>query len=119
MRGTSSREDAASWVLRLDNKKEDFSKAGAHFITRFTKYRGKNLLLDYEWKFEPAGNDINLSFSLASREEVFLQWVRDDLTKCEDIAREMGISKGQASKIATRLIAAGLMRKRGREYEAI
>ena len=32
MRGTSSREDAASWVIRLDSKKDDFETLGeVHF----------------------------------------------------------------------------------------
>ena len=53
MRGTSSREDAASWVIRLDSKKDDFETLGAKFISRFTKYRGKEMVLDYEWTFEP------------------------------------------------------------------
>jgi putative DNA primase/helicase len=119
MRGTSSREDAASWVLRLDNKKEDFDQPGAHFISRFTKYRGYSRVLDYEWKFEPVGETINVTYDHAGRGEVFLQWVRDGLTRCEDIAKEMGISKGWASKIAAQLLKAGLLRKKGRDYELV
>jgi hypothetical protein len=53
MRGTSSREDATSWGIRLDNKKEDFATLGANFISRFTKYRGTKMVLDYEWTFKP------------------------------------------------------------------
>jgi AAA domain len=119
MRGTSSREDAASWVLRLDNKKEDFNQVGANFISRFTKYRGRSRVLDYEWHFDQVGESIKVTYALANREEVFLQWVRDGLTRCEDIAKEMGISKGRASQIATQLIKAGLLRKKGREYELV
>jgi hypothetical protein len=119
MRGTSSREDAASWVLRLDNKKDDFTQPGANFISRFTKHRGQNKLLDYEWWFEPAGEQIELRYGLAGREEVFLQWVKDGLTRCEDIAREMGISKGWASKIATKLEKDGKLRKKGRDYVVV
>jgi len=73
MRGTSSREDAASWVLRLDNKKDDFDQPGANFISRFTKYRGKSRVLDYEWHFNQVGQSITVSYNLASREEIFLQ----------------------------------------------
>jgi hypothetical protein len=57
MRGTSSREDAASWVMRLDSKKDDFETLGANFISRFTKYRGKWHLFDYEWTFGPDSTD--------------------------------------------------------------
>jgi putative DNA primase/helicase len=119
MRGTSSREDAASWVLRLDNKKDDFDQPGANFISRFTKYRGRSRVLDYEWHFDQVGESIKVSYGLAGRGEVFLQWIRDGLTRCEDIAKEMGISKGRASQIAAQLIKLGQLRKKGREYEAI
>ena len=98
MRGTSSREDAASWVLRLDNKKNDFDRSGAHFISRFTKYRGRLQMLDYEWHFDEVGESIKVMYKLASSEETFLQWILDGLTRCEDIAKEMGVTKGWASK---------------------
>jgi hypothetical protein len=116
MRGSTAREDAAATVMRLDNKKEDFSQVGAYFITRLTKYRGSLSVLDYEWKFEPDGYAIKVTVAPASRDEVFLQWVSDGLTRCEDIAREMGISKGWASKIATRLERLGKLRKNRRDY---
>ena len=120
MRGTSKREDSASWVLRLDNRKDDFDKVGAHFISRFTKYRGKNALLDKEWKFESDGQGrIIVTIGSASRDDVFLQWVRDGVTRSEAIAHEMGISQGQASKIATKLIKLGKLRKSGRDYMAV
>lgn len=119
MRGTSSREDAASWVLRLDNKKDDFDKPGANFISRFTKYRGQSRVVDYEWWFEPAGTLIKVSHGPASRAEILLQWIRDGLTRCEDVAKEMGISKGRASQLANQLIKAGKIRKRGRDYEVV
>ena len=122
MRGTSSREDAASWVIRLDSKKDDFETLGAKFISRFTKYRGKRMVLDYEWTFEPGSaepNKINVYYTLANRAEVLLQWVRDGLTNCADIAKEMGLTKGRVSQVATQLIKAGKLRKKRNEYEIV
>jgi AAA domain len=122
MRGTSSREDAASWVMRLDSKKDDFGTLGANFISRFTKYRGKRSLFDYEWTFEadPAdASKIKVYHTLANRVDALLQWVRDGLTNCGDIAREMGLSKGRVSQMATQLIRAGRLRKRKNEYELV
>ena len=122
MRGHSGREDSSSWGIRLDNKKESEDE-GAKFVSRFTKYRGQKVVLDYDWIFDPktpatpAG--IAVCFTPASRAETLLQWVRDGLTSCEDIAREMGISKGQVSKMATQLIRAGKLTKRGRDYEVV
>jgi RecA-family ATPase len=122
MRGTSSREDAASWVMRLDSKKDDFETLGANFISRFTKYRGKRHLFDYEWTFGPDSADsdkVKVYYKIANRAEVLLQWVRDGLTSCADIAKEMGLSKGRVSQIATQLIKAGKLRKRKNDYEPI
>jgi hypothetical protein len=119
MRGTSSREDAASWVLRLDNKKDDFDKPGAIFISRFTKYRGRSGVLAYEWHFDPAGESVNVTYSVASQAEILLQWVRDGLNRNEDLAKEMGISKGRISQLVMQLIKAGKLRKKGREYEVV
>jgi hypothetical protein len=48
--------------------------------------------------------------------EAVLQSVTNGLTHCKDIAWQIGISKGQVSKLATWLIAQGKLRKYGREY---
>jgi hypothetical protein len=50
---TQQKHEERAWVLRLDDKKEDHGEPGARFISRFRKYRGKKLALDYEWYFEP------------------------------------------------------------------
>jgi Mn-dependent DtxR family transcriptional regulator len=44
---------------------------------------------------------------------------RDGLTRAEDIAHEMGVSKGYVSKMAKRAIDAGWLRKKGRDYELV
>jgi hypothetical protein len=56
MRGSSKREDPASWVLRLEDPKDIGERAGAHFISRFTKWRSKKQPKTYEWKYEPKLN---------------------------------------------------------------
>src|SRR5262249_16427474 len=75
MRGTSKREDSACWVLRLDDKKDDFSEAGAQFISRFKKYRGQKIALDYEWTFDPDGERVLVTYKEAHRGDLVLQWV--------------------------------------------
>jgi hypothetical protein len=118
MRGTIKREDSANWVVRLDDRRDDFSEPGARFISRFRKYRGRDTLFDYEWTFTPAGNQTIITVKEASRADVVLQWVRDGLSSCSDIAREMGLSPGTVSKLATRLIKEGKLTKtKGRGYE--
>src|SRR5262249_27790758 len=100
MRGTIKREDSANWVVRLDDRRDDFAQPGARFISRFRKYRGRETLFDYEWEFTPAGDQTIVTVKEASRADVVLQWVRDGLTSCTDIAREMGLSPGTVSKLA-------------------
>jgi putative DNA primase/helicase len=117
MRGTVKREDSAAWVLRLDDQREDYTEAGAKFISRFKKLRGQKPAPDYEWRFEPCGNSTLVTFKEANRADVVLQWVMDGLTSCSAIAKEMGVSEGTISKIATRLIEEGKLKKNGREYK--
>jgi predicted transcriptional regulator len=47
---------------------------------------------------------------------VVLQWIYDGLTSCEQIAREMGITAGAVSKLATKLMQDGKIHKKGRDY---
>jgi hypothetical protein len=48
--------------------------------------------------------------------DMVLQWVRDGLTSCSEIAEEMGLSKGAVSKKATKLPELGRLKTNGRQY---
>jgi DNA-binding MarR family transcriptional regulator len=50
--------------------------------------------------------------------ELLVSWVRAGLDSATDIATEMGISKGQASKLAKRAERLGLIVIEGRQYRA-
>jgi hypothetical protein len=119
MRGTTKREDPAAFSIRLEDKKEDFSVPGARFVTRFRKYRGREMILDYEWDFRPHDDKVLVTHKEANRADIVLQWVRDGLNSCSEIAREMGVSNGQVSKIATRLIREGKLTKNNRGYQVV
>ena len=117
MRGTSRREDAAFWVIRLDEIQGEH-REGARFLSRFTKDRNsENEQAALEWSITST-NDGNLKIVTreASNMDVLLQWVEDGLTSAEDIAKEMDVSKGTVSKWAKRAIEAGRLVKRGRGY---
>jgi biotin operon repressor len=57
---------------------------------------------------------VSLEIQQADADEVLLQWVRDGLTSATEIAEELGLSKGQVSKRASKLIAEGRLVKSGR-----
>jgi len=120
MRGASRREDAAFFVVRLEDVLDDTSEPsnGAKFVSVFTKNR--NSPTDerrYEWEFKPFGeNQILITHKEADGIMVLVNWVKTGLTSASDIADEMGISKGQVSKMAKKAIDAGLLAKSGRGY---
>ena len=45
-----------------------------------------------------------------------LQCIEDGLNRASDIAAELGLSKGQVSKLAKKGFAAGWLKKNGRDY---
>ena len=119
MRGASRRDDAAGFVIRLEDVDDSSeSSNGARFVSVFTKNR--NSPTDerrYEWKFEPFGeNQILITHKEADGIMVLVNWVKDGLTSASDISDEMVISKGQVSKMAKKAIDAGLLIKVGRGY---
>ena len=120
MRGTSRREDAAFFVIRLDEvaDKGAVLKEGAKFISRFTKDRNSQSEQPaYEWKFQ-TGQDGKTIITTKEADglAVLIEWVKDGLTTPTEIGKEMGLSTGQVSKMAKSAIDAGLLKKDGRGY---
>ena len=117
MRGASRREDSAAWTLRLDDAIDAATvKRGAKFVSTFTKpsRHTPTETPAYEWEFSPdASGRCEVVFRKASGLEVFLQWLRDGLDACKDIAEAMGVSKGTVSKLAKRAEAAGRIHNNG------
>ncbi len=113
MRGTSRREDAAFWVIRLDEILRE-QHEGACFRSVFTKDRNSPAEQPgLEWRsvVEYDGK-IGLKATASSRMDEFRQWVADGLTGAEDIAKEMNISKGGVSRMAKKAMEAGWLTKR-------
>jgi hypothetical protein len=119
MRGTSRREDAAFSVIRLDDPQETGElRNGARFLMRFTKDRNSSAEQAVrEWVFQTQPNgDVEISAKQADGIDMVLQWVRDGLTSCSEIAEDMGLSKGAVSKMATKLAELGRLKTKGRQY---
>jgi hypothetical protein len=117
IRGTSKREDAAFWILRLDEANEGERDNGARFITRFVKNR--NAPQDpppLDWSFAPDGGKTRITYREADSMELMRQWISDGLNTCGELAEEMGISKGTVSKMAKKAERAGWLTITGRKY---
>lgn len=120
MRGTSRREDSAFWVIRLEPSSNGDGQ-GAQFHSRFTKNRNQpSVLTEVDWQFvtQPNGS-VSVHAEISSDLFIFRQWVENGLTGAEDIAHEMGLSKGTVSKMARRAMDEGWLRKEGREYALV
>jgi len=100
MRGSSKREDLASWILQLDYPVEWDENAGAQFISRFTKWRSEKQPPTYHWTYTSNGNEIDVKFKVAGPLEVFMSHVESGLETCSDIATEMNVTKGYVSRLA-------------------
>jgi putative DNA primase/helicase len=125
MRGTSKREDAAFWVIQLDDAKKDSDdRNGARFISRFTK-SSRNTQLDvpsYEWHFltDFATNEVHIECKLSEGLAVFHAVIESGVTKPSEIAKVMGIQDYQVSRFAKKAIDQGWLERASRgEYRLV
>jgi predicted ATP-dependent serine protease len=121
MRGTSRREDAAFWIIQLAVAQDEGEiQNGAKFVARFVKNRNatETDCTPLEWHFHKPKDETRckVDWKKISTAQIFRQWVEDGLTGATEIAEEMGISKGQVSKLAKQGILAGWLKKQGKEY---
>ena len=121
MRGTSRREDAANWIIQLAEAKDEGEiQNGARFVARFVKNRNATEAdcPPLEWHFNKPKDETRarVSWKKISTAQIFRQWIEDGVTNCKDLSEEMGITKGQVSKLATKAFAAGWLKKNGRDY---
>lgn len=121
MRGTSRREDAAFWVMRLDPPNAADDVPGARFVGQFTKYREgeESERGRWQWTFETHNGRTYVDHRHLETLSVFLQHIRDGLESCSDIAVEMGVSKGTVSKWVRKAAHAGQLRVENERYRLI
>jgi len=118
MRGTSKREDAATWILRLDDDASHENPGEPAMTAMFTKFRSgtPDEAKPFSIRFVNKGEKIVSHTTNADTIKVVIQWVRDGLTSATEIAKEIGITQGAVSKLAARAIKLGRLSKKGREY---
>lgn len=123
-RGTSKREDAAFWVVVLDDaKKHSDDSRGARFISRFTKpsRNTQEEVPAYEWGFltDAETGHVAVTAKLAQSLDVFRRLIADGVTDCAQIAAEMKVSPATVSRMAKKGFDAGWLARAGRSYALI
>jgi len=123
-RGTSKREDAAFWVIALDDKKKHADdKRGARYITRFTKpsRNTQDEVPSYEWHVvtDSATGEVSVACKIAQTMDVFRQLIEDGVTECNQLAQELKVTPGTISKWAKKGMDESWLEKKGREYRIV
>jgi AAA domain len=122
MRGTTRREDAAFWVIRVDEVKDrDIDENGAKFETIFTKQRNSDQReWTRQWTFKTEENgQITIGCDEISFDEKVLQLIQDGISSATDIAEELGVVKSTACKAAGRLQKKKLIENHKGRYRPI
>ena len=120
MRGTSRREDAAFWVLKLDYSENEKIGPGrmARFVSLFTKERNSGReQSSLDWTFETdADGLVQISYKPADPLEQLREWLQFGLNTATTLAEAMGVSAGYVSRLARKAAALGWLRTQGRKY---
>jgi hypothetical protein len=119
MRGTTRREDAAFWVIQVEEVKDrQEHEKGAQFHTIFTKQRNsesREWTREWSFKTEPDGQ-ISIGCHEISFDEKVLRLIQDGITSATDIAKELGKNKSAVSRAAQRLVKANLIEINNKAY---
>jgi hypothetical protein len=121
IRGTTKREDAAFWIIALDDAKEHSDdKRGARFVSRFTKpsRNTQDEVPPFEWHIvtDTATGEVSIACKPAQTMDVLRRWIEDGVTECGQLAQEMRVTPGTISKWAKKAMNEGWLKKKGREY---
>jgi putative DNA primase/helicase len=123
MRGTSRREDAAFWVLKLEYTENDKSGPGrmAQFVSVFTKERNSGReQVPLEWTFETdSAGVVRITHKQADPLAVFRSWVECGYNTANSIAEVMDTSASTVSKLAKKAQEAGWLAMKSRKYHLV
>jgi len=120
MRGTSRREDAAFWVIKVEEiQNREPGEKGAHFETVFTKQRNsESQEWARRWTFKTELNkEVSIGCEEISFDEKVLQLIQDGLTSATEISEELTVAKSTVSKAAKRLVDKQLIEISGKCYK--
>jgi putative DNA primase/helicase len=120
MRGTSRREDAAHWILKLEDAGDSESN-GAEFKSRFTKNRNARHAAatcpPLNWKLTSESGRLTVACERHSDVDTLADLVRGGISSAKDLAEELHVTKGTISKWARKAEDRGLIRIENRRYK--
>jgi putative DNA primase/helicase len=118
MRGASRREDAANWILRLQDDTGDDEKREKAIVSSFTKCRGCSPqdAASLRWMLKLDGGALSYTCKPHAGPDALLALVLDGVDTANDCAEMLGVSKGAVSKWAKKLHGDGRIRIERRKY---
>ncbi|MDR0692999.1 MAG: AAA family ATPase [Puniceicoccales bacterium] len=122
MRGTSRREGAASWILRVSkNGNKNEIKKGTFFTTSFDKNREDDGVPErnLDWSFVTENGKTRVTHTPTDTKILVYDLIADGVDSNADIAEELEITKGMVSRYATKLASEGQIKKLGNRYVLI
>jgi hypothetical protein len=120
MRGASRREDMAHWIVSMADASEEGSNVKS-FTTNFSKCRNcrPGEAPPLKWGMADYGSTIAIDCKPHNGPDAMLEHIQAGVNSATELADLMGVAKGTISKWATKLIAVGRIKKKGRDYEPI
>jgi hypothetical protein len=119
MRGTSRREDALFWMIKVEEVEgKGASELGARFQTNFTKQRNSQTPeWTREWTFQTEKDGtINIGCEEIAFDEKVLRLIQSGITSATDLAEELEVNKSTVSRSCQRLINKNLIELNNRQY---
>ena len=121
MRGTSRREDAAAWIIRVELSETDNEEnQGARFQSEFTKNRNSQspeFVRNWTFITNPDTKEVKITcHKLSFDDKVYQCVLHDPPIGCDEISKLLKCSKATVSRSATRLVSRDLITKKGRKY---
>jgi len=118
-RGTSRREDDATWIIQLKDTDEAYlgEGEGAQFITRFTKNRegSKTETSDLVWRYEPDGNKTRVTNKSLGLMDIFKQCLEmPEFDTCKAIAEAMEVTQVCVTRLAKKAEEENWLKKEGK-----
>jgi hypothetical protein len=115
MRGHSRREDAANWIIRLDEAKDAGEVIGAKFLSVFVKNRNAaKTPTTYEWHFKPDGGRTIPTIKEMDPLSMFRSLIEAGITANKEIAEAMGLKPYEVTRLARKAEKQGWLKASGK-----